>query len=107
MRDNASVVASKLASGCKPELRTLLTHELPHVIVQELQRAGIEAWWVLYSPDEAARAKRVADRNVGIGVRSYMMHVLRELYLAPGRSDRLENEEDVVALANTLTAVRV
>lgn len=106
-RNMAGVVAAHLASGARPDLRCLLTHEAPDVIVEELQRRGIRAWWVLYTPDEVERAKRVAERNVQVGVRMYMLQVLRELYRRPLSSERVYTEEDMVSTIRGMTPCRV
>lgn len=100
----AEVVARNLASGKRPMLRTLLTHEKPDVICEALRRHGIQSRWILYCPDEVERAKRVAERNISAAVRRYMMDVLCRLYQCTGSDDRVDHEETLVSLM--ATAVR-
>jgi hypothetical protein len=94
----AELVASKLASGAKPQLKVLLTHEHPTMIVDKLKRAGISANWILYSPDRAEAARRVAARNVNRGILLYMQASWNALYKEKSPACELITEEEVIQM---------
>jgi hypothetical protein len=89
-------VAERLASGTRPSLRMLLTHERPQHIVDALRRVGIGSHWVLYTPAQVEVAKRIASRNLVSGILRYMQKSWCELYEAVGCVAQLESEEEVI-----------
>jgi hypothetical protein len=100
----ARVVAARLASGHRPGLRVLLTHEHPDLLVKALQYAGIRSHWYLYSPDETERMRRIAARKLAPGVLRYMTETWRSLYKLRGCSDEFRVEEEVIQCARAIVA---
>jgi hypothetical protein len=97
-RSVAELVASRLASGHRPELKVLLTHEHPNMLVDCLKQQGIEANWILYSPDRVEVARRIAARNLASGVLRYMQATWSALYLEKAPACELVTEEQVIQL---------
>jgi hypothetical protein len=96
------LVAQHLASGYRPQLRMVFTHERPNEIVRALRAHGIEARWVMYCPDEAARARRIAARNVSAALLRYMQAAWTDLYYTEGRTATLTEEQHVVQYVTAL-----
>lgn len=97
-RECERVVAAYLASGGRPDVKVLLTHERPMELVRALRAQGLVAHWYHYCPDEAERARAVASRRVPAGMLRYMQATWRALSRASGYVDRIEVEEQVVQL---------
>jgi hypothetical protein len=95
-------LASKLASGWRPGLKVLLTHEHPEMIVSALKTVGFTAHWVLYSPDQAEIARRIAARNLCAGVLRYMQRVWCALYEEKSPADELRTEEEVIQMVRAV-----
>jgi hypothetical protein len=95
-RDTENVVAGYLASGYRPGVKVLLTHTRPKELVAALKSHGIESHWVLYSIDEATRARRVAARNVVAGILRYMARTWCDLYATEGASSVIESEDALI-----------
>jgi hypothetical protein len=98
VKATAAIVAARLASGYRSSVRTLFTHEHPETIVQELQRQGITARWLIYKPPEPQRDATIAARMVAPALRRYMQNCCVALYRAEGYADTLRSEEAVVQL---------
>jgi len=92
----AEVVAMKLASGCRPQLKVMLTHEHPNLIVDALRRQGISARWILYSPDDAERARRLSTRHVVSSIHNYMINVRAALMRERAPAVEYVMEEEIV-----------
>jgi len=95
-RDVERCVAQALASGYRPDIRVLLTHTRPRELVDALQSQGIQAHWVLYSPDEATRAKRIAARNVNAAILRYMAQTWCDLYATEGARNTQTDEDGLI-----------
>lgn len=98
VRSTAAMVAQRIASGYRPGLKTMFTHEHPEVIVEELRRAGVEARWMIFKPDAERRAAALEARGVCAQLMHYMHNCARMLYMAEGYTDTLRSEEAVVQL---------
>lgn len=90
------VVAGYLASGYRPTITVLLTHARPDELVHALHSQGIDAHWVLYTPDEATRARRIAERNLSAGLLRYMVALWTDLYATDGAHRRFDDEERLI-----------
>lgn len=94
----AERVAIRLRDGEKPNLRMLLCHEHPDIIVEQLKKCGFRSHWYLYYPEPGEAMERVAARNVEYTVLRYMQSTWQALFRLAGSVDELRNEEQVVQL---------
>jgi hypothetical protein len=101
VRECARTVASKLAHGARPRLRAVLCHERPDIISEALRRQGIESSWVLYTPDETERMRRVQAREIAPSLLRKLTGDWRALYRLAGYAARLEYEEEVVQVVHS------
>jgi hypothetical protein len=99
VRDCAGIVGMRLASGDRPSIKIVLTHEHPDIIVKRFQASGIRSHWYLYYPNEEARLERVQQRDLTPDIRRYMWAKWAALYRLAGYTDELRNEDEVIQLA--------
>lgn len=92
------IVARHLASGGRPDVKVLLTHEYPNELVSALRAQGMQSYWYFYEPDEGERCAAVAARMVAPGLLRYMQSCWRKLSAAGGYADRVTTEHGVVQI---------
>jgi hypothetical protein len=91
-------IARNLYEGWRPHLRVLLTHECPNKMCAALRSYGISSNWILYTPDQAEMARRIASRNVCAGVLRHMASTWNVLYREVSPACELHTEEEVIQI---------
>jgi hypothetical protein len=92
------LVAQYLASGGRPDVKVLLTHEYPLEIVLALRAQGMNSHWYHYEPDEKERMNAIAERRVPADLMRYMQGCWRRLTQAGGYADRITTEHGIIQI---------